>query len=450
MRKSEGNGCMRVISNKQQLKSNSLSFAKSPIRVLHTSSGTTGKPTLWARGDQHAHIGEALHKKIIDQTFAIDPREKTLVVIGFNFNGWVASSYTFLAFRDLCEHEHYQFTLYPSGNDIGRILPYAQEFHQNFDNIIYVGAPSFIRQLFERLSTSLKHTSAKVFTLTSGESTSAQWRKILFDLLPASAGAFQHVNIYGSADAGLIAFETRESIRLSALCNEKPSFQKLLADKLACKRPFQIMQYDPRFLTLSTDAESKLFITAPQLCIPLQDYPTGDLGAVISWDEMNQLLADANPSLSLPLEQGCDKLPFLLFAGREALWLAYESKIRIGIKALTDSIDACQFVEPTIKDDFVSYVENIDVGQQLVCCLVSENALTPEQHAQLTMTILKSLSSSDSDIEALVGGHQFHFKLLRVSEPELLEKLEALKTASIKAITRLKTSKPHLLVDVTT
>src|SRR5581483_6125720 len=89
--------------------------------MVYASSGSSGHPTFWFRGDEQEKTGAMIHEKIFSEIFNIPKNEETLVIVCFSMGVWIAGNFTYMACRELSRAGHHISVVTP-GIDMGDIM----------------------------------------------------------------------------------------------------------------------------------------------------------------------------------------------------------------------------------------------------------------------------------------------------------------------------------------
>lgn len=202
----------------------------------YTSSGSSGTPTLWFRGDREEEIGSILHEPIMRDVFAIDKHAPTLVIVSFYMGMWVAGNYTAAAFRGLARKGYHITTITP-GSETSDTLMVLERLAPHFEHVIIAGYPTALLHLLQAAKKRKIALPPKLHLITAG------------DKAPKALGATfpSLVNIYGSADTGMMAYDGH---------------------------------YDPDYFFFE-EIKGELIVTTHATATPLIRYNTHDLGHVL-------------------------------------------------------------------------------------------------------------------------------------------------------------------------
>jgi phenylacetate-CoA ligase len=278
--------------------------------MIHISSGSSGRPTFWARDAVQEEAGGKLHRYILDNVFNIKKNDTTLVVICFSMGVWVAGGYTLAAFRWLSKNGYNISTVTPA-MEREDIINIFKNLAPSYKNLIIVGYPPFIMDVVNGAIGDGVRFSQCVKILTAGDKFTEKWRDALAKLLGIHHSSI--VSVYGSADALALGHETPLSIyiRREAL-KDSNIYKDLFGEE---KNIPAIVQFHEDMVHIE-EIKGELIITAP-LKIPLIRYNIHDRGVVIQSSDMLQLLNKHGIKKDiLPTKTRLFNHPFLVLKGR--------------------------------------------------------------------------------------------------------------------------------------
>jgi len=282
------------------------------IHMISASSGTTGEPHFWPR-DLNAEIeGAYIHELIFKDIFTID-KKKTLFVNGFAMGNWIAGTFT-LACVNLVAWKNYSITSMTPGYSIEAVIELLEKMSPQFDQTIITGHTPFLKELIESaVKRGINFSKVRVFLLGTGQGITENWRTYMISLT-RSLDRSSFLNLYGSADAGLMGFETPLSIFLRKILSEDLIKNKKIFHN---ERLPSIYNFDPR-LTYFEEENKELHISKNSGC-PLIRYNIHDEGGVINYEDM---ISNFDKETFKMISKRKDsfygwKLPFVYLFGRD-------------------------------------------------------------------------------------------------------------------------------------
>lgn len=304
-----------VTDKKNYIYRNSLEdlFPKKTIAPMaYASSGSSGVPTFWFRNDEQEEVGSYIHERIFREIFHIKKSERTLVVICFAMGIWIAGNFTLASCRSI-SRKGYNLTTITPGIEQEDILEVLKRLAPNFQNLILAGYPPFIMNIADQAEKRGIRLKNKVHILTAGDKFSEKWRSDLLELLHIKDLQHSLISIYGSADAGILGYETPLTIFLRRKISESKNLSREFFGNYVDLPG--LVQYDPKYIFFE-EAENELVLTV-NTALPLIRYNIHDVGHVLPYVEVRRFLKSyglAKEAFTHDLARW--KLPFLILKGR--------------------------------------------------------------------------------------------------------------------------------------
>ena len=287
-----------------------LLWKKETPSMAYASSGSSGKPTFWFGNEIHEQYGGRVHENIFHNIFGIKKTDPTLVVVCFGMGVWVAGSYTVASCKQVSKLG-YELTTITPGIEKEDVLLILKKLAPSYKNVILVGLSPFLisvladaRKRGIRIPQSLK-------VITSGDKFGEKWRTDMLDLIGAKDPYSSVINLYGSADAAVLGYETPLGIFARRKAEKNKEFAKDLFGENFASTP-GLVQYDPAH-TFFEEVEGELVFTT-NTPIPLIRYNIRDRGYIVSGKEMKKLLRKYKLLEKAPKKWS--NLPFLVIQGR--------------------------------------------------------------------------------------------------------------------------------------
>jgi phenylacetate-CoA ligase len=289
--------------------------------MIAASSGSTGKPTFWPRFFSDELQIATRFEQIFHDNFYADTR-LTLAVICFTLGTWVGGMFTTNCCRYLAS-KGYPITVITPGNHKEDILRVVQELGGNFQQVVLLGYPLFLKDVIDTgLSQGVQWEKYQVKLVMAGEVFSEEWRSLVCERL-GTQSYYDLASIYGTADAGVLANETPLSICIRQFLATTPDAARTLFGE---SRLPTLLQYDPtqRFFEV---VDGTLLFSGDN-GVPLIRYNILDHGGLIDYESMIEFLAQwgFNPVAELnqnPPARGIHKLPFVYVFGRSNFTVSY-------------------------------------------------------------------------------------------------------------------------------
>lgn len=383
---------------KNELK-NLLTDGKLP-EFSYASSGSSGKPTFWFRGETEEKIGAELHAKLLQDGFKIKKTDRVLVVVTFSMGIWVAGNYTQAAFRSLSKMG-YQITTITPGIDKEDIFKVLKNLTPFFEHIIIAGYPPFISDLVQGFKKeNINLAKKKVFFLLGGDKFSEEWRDSIGTTFSSQLSEYSILGVYGSADIGMMASETRLSVYLRrAAWKNKKLNEELFG--IGSKLPF-LGQFEDEYVYIEED-NGELLITA-KTGIPLIRYRIHDKGRVISFSDILKLLKKYG-MYEKAKQQGLlnQPLPFVSVTGRTDVACTFYA-LNIYPEYIKISLEKPSFSR-LLSGNYLVYTKSTGPkGSEQLCIeveLAHDVAPTKKLKEKLTNAIFASLLKESSEYRKL-------------------------------------------------
>jgi phenylacetate-CoA ligase len=303
---------------------------------IAVSSGSTGQPTFWPRFQTDEMEITLRFEQVFHDSFHADELT-TLAVVCFALGTWVGGMYTTACCRYLTS-KGYPVTVVTPGNNKDEILRVVKELGGQFDQLVLLGYPPFLKDVIDSgLRSGLDWKPYKIKLVMAGEVISEEWRDLMADRLGQEDLIHGSASIYGTADAGVLGNETPLSIIIRRFLAHNPQAARQLFGE---SRLPTLVQYDPlsRFFEMH---DGRLLITGDN-GIPLIRYNIMDTGGVIPCSEMIKLLVgfgfDPREELLAKNSRGVCDMPFVYVFGRSHFAVSffganiYPENISVGLE----------------------------------------------------------------------------------------------------------------------
>lgn len=250
--------------------------------MISASSGSSGKPFYWPRGDDQEQAGGILHKRIFKDIFKIEGK-RTLVIVCFSMGNWIAGTFTAASCRYVAREKNMQISVITPGIEKEDIITVIRDLAPQFETVILAGYPPFLMDIINE--TKRRSIPLNIFSLKflfAGEGFSEYWR----DLICSSAGVADSisdtVSVYGTADAGALGHETPLSIMIRKTAGANEKFREILFGNEGFVP--SLVHFDPNVIYFES-VNGHLAFTA-DTGIPLIRYNIKDKGVVLKKTEI--------------------------------------------------------------------------------------------------------------------------------------------------------------------
>ena len=239
--------------------------------LLSVSSGSSGKPFFWPRGNNLELETSISHELILRDIFDAD-RLPTLFVNTFSMGIYIAGIITLNSVLRVAQ-KSYPITVIPPGINMDEILRIIREMSPKFHQTIISGYPPFVKDMIEKgEADGIDWKKIKIKFLFATEGFSESWRDYILEKIGAKDALTTSCNIYGSADAGILGHETPSCIKI-----------RRKGDRFL---DHTLVQYNP--LLKYYEAVGGELIFSAYGGIPLVRYNIGDRGEIYDCREINR------------------------------------------------------------------------------------------------------------------------------------------------------------------
>lgn len=251
--------------------------------LISSSSGSSGKPFFWPRGNEQHEEATKFYKDIYEQSFGVKEK-KSLIVVCFSMGTWIAGTYTLLGSLGVANLGH-NINVATPGIDKADAINVIKDLGDYYDQIIIAGYPPFIKDVIDLGEVSGIDWKSKTVKFSfAGEAISEQWRDQIIARVGGNIKPTDTANIYGTADAGIIGFETPLSITLRRAVLAQNESEKIFNNTILPS----LVQYDASRRYFE-EIDNELIFTAPS-GIPLIRYNIRDNGGVMKTSDFMKTL----------------------------------------------------------------------------------------------------------------------------------------------------------------
>jgi len=289
------------------------------ITTFSSTSGSTGEPFYIPRGENEDSQYEYIAELFLKNQFSLD-NKRTLAINGFGLGIWIGGIFTHKAFNKISS-KGYPLALAPVGVNKETFLKTFTRLAENFDQIILMGYPPFIKDILDEgpeYDINWKRFNLRI--VTAAEGFSETFRDYLVKKTNINNRFNDIINIYGSVELGTMAHETP----LTNLIRKKAVENKNVFKKLFPETNLQptLAQFHP-YLTFFEEQRGEIFATGFGSLYPLVRYQFFDKGGVIAFDKMlyhlKELGIDILEEAKKERINTIQKLPFVYVCERSDL-----------------------------------------------------------------------------------------------------------------------------------
>ena len=295
----------------------------------------------------------------------------------------------------------YPITLITPGNNKEEILRVVDEIGSNFEQIVLLGYPPFLKDVIDTgISRGIQWRQYQIKLVMAGEVFSEEWRDLVAERIGSQNPCYDSASLYGTADAGVLGNETPLSICIRRYLAANPAIARTLFGE---SRLPTLVQYDPvaRFF----EVKDGVLLFSGDNGIPLIRYNISDNGGIVTYDAMLEFLRgygfDPIAELQTHNDRGARALPFVYVFGRSNFTVSYfganiyPENVTVGleqpeIQSKVTGKFVMQVKEDADKNRFLSIVVELAPG-------VRENEAKAQAIASSILTQLLRLNSEFSN-----------------------------------------------------
>lgn len=284
--------------------------------IGHVSSGSSGKPTLWFRGEKQEHLAAKIIYDIFKKIFKLElNNNSTLVVVTFAMGIWVAGTHVQLACNRILNTTNSKFTLFTPGADLNDILYILESVAPNFKNVVLFGYPPFISKILHESKIKKLKLKQSFFIIGAGGNFSEEWRDGILDFFCYNESCVNRIiNMYACSDAGILAHETPLSIYIRRLARKNESLREKIFGAGLSNLPLLVQYHTDKIYFENIGSELILTLNAD---IPLVRYNIKDLGSVKTHFEVVNILKNCELGSSMRSDLINEwQIPFVTVNGR--------------------------------------------------------------------------------------------------------------------------------------
>lgn len=339
--------------------------------MLDESSGSSGKPTSWARGAKERRFT----RRIIQVAFKHLFENKDLIVINtFAMGAWSTGFNTSLSLLEISRVKS-------TGPDLAKVINTLLELGPQFDYVI-TGYPPFLKQLADDPRIDWK--KYKVATIFGGEGVSEPMRQSLLESYQSVVGS------YGASDLEInIAHETDFTIALRQALIEDEALRTALLKQNRGIIPM-IFQYNPYDYLFESNDKGELLVTICRLenLSPRIRYNIHDLGHAEDFYAFKKTLKALHREDLLKLAEF--DFGILFYYGRSDLSVDYYGGV-VGPEEIRQIINASpEYKEKIANFRLVSYEDKAHQKHLLFALELAQQGNVDEAEKQKLLDIILS------------------------------------------------------------
>jgi len=298
--------------------------------MIDESSGSTGTPYNWVRGEAERHHSHRLVSYFSSYCFGTGRR---ITINAFSMGAWATGINMGMAMEQ-------NSVVKNTGPDIGKILGTLRAFGTDQDYLI-TGYPPFLKHLIDSArAEGFPLQDYRLDALVGGEGMSEGLRDYL-------ERCFRRVfSGYGATDLEIaIGGETPVAVAVRRLARDNAAVRRELFGEDS--RLPMLFQYNPLTHHIETNAVGELLVTITRgdVLSPRIRYNVHDQGGVARYDLMSEKLAALGVRLEalLPGDRARLRLPFVWVYGRRDYTVSV-----MGANIYPEDIEQCLYAEPRL------------------------------------------------------------------------------------------------------
>ncbi len=263
--------------------------------AIFSSSGSSGRAFYWPQLRDDNQDGIARLRGFLESTFHIHEK-KTLAIVGLALGSWIGGEHFSWALKNVAATSAYPFSLFSPGNLHDEIIDMIHSSDAFVDQMLLLVCPSAIGHLRLRAEEQGRPLPMqKLRFLVVGEPFPEDMRS---ELTTACGCPAPVLSIYGSADTGVLGFESPATAAIRDLLTCRPELAKAFGFERTVPHFFH--QADPSVFI--EDIEGELCVTKWQ-GIPLIRYNLHDAVCLIRWESFALQIAEQLPAASPERQQ---------------------------------------------------------------------------------------------------------------------------------------------------
>ncbi len=365
-------------------------------RIISTSSGSSGAPFYWPRGDRSDQEAVRLNESIFEH-FGTRGRP-TLCINAFAMGTYIAATYELGAVQGLAQDGH-QITIICPSIDIEDNVRILRELAPEFSQTIVMGYPPLVRDVLEAAHASdVPLKELNLHLVFAGENFSEQWRERVHDTAGISNPLTGSLSIYGTADAGIIGVESPLTVHVRQLAASNDDVKRALFP--GCEILPSFVEVDPSMRYLE-EIDGDIVFSAWNT-LPLIRYRIGDQGRVLTLQDLIALLADEFGHSLPPELLTSSGATFVAIYGRADVAATFYS-VNIYPENIKEGLESPK-VEPTVTGKFLLANRELPGGHETLNLLIElarDSISSPQLRAEIEESVLASLLRNNAEFRRL-------------------------------------------------
>ena len=342
------------------------------------SSGSTGEPSYWPRSRRSLYDSIDFHERILRDSFDAHT-QTTLVVNTFAMGNWIGGTYTLLAINGTNDL-NMPVSIISPGIKIDEAARAIKELGRDYDQVIVAGYPPKVRDVLNQVPADVI-AGLTVKLLLAGERITERWRTEMLRRINRSDDPRSITLIYGTADAGMMGFETPTSIAIRRAADDDDEFARTLFGDRVTWLP-TLACYNPVTRYIETDEDGFLLFTVDST-LPLVRYRIKDYGDLFDAERLCHILTSCGKTELV--EHVSPTSHFVSVAGRQDVELTL-SGLNIYRENLIAALMDPRVFDLVTEQFYVPEPEQEDLTQRFVIDVELALGVAPSDELRDTLT----------------------------------------------------------------
>ncbi len=361
------------------------------------SSGSTGTPSYWPRSRLSLYDSIRFHERILRDSFDAH-QHTTLVINTFAMGNWIGGTYTLIAINGTNDLD-LPVSIISPGMSIEEAARAFTDLGPDYQQVVIAGYPPFVKGVIDEIAPEAL-SSQRVRLLLAGESITERWRTALLEKIDALDDPRAVTLIYGTADAGMMGFETPASIAIRRAADADPVVAHALFGADLTQLP-TFAEYDPIARYVETDQKGFLLFTIDST-LPLVRYRIQDYGLVYDATTLRDVLISVGRD---DLAHGLpDTANFLTVSGRAGVEITLNG-LNLYTANFAQALEDDRLFNLVTTYFYVPSTEQGDLSQRFEIQVELKKGIAPcdDLRELLTAVFVESLRGANSEYRKQYG-----------------------------------------------
>lgn len=307
----------------------------SKATVIHSSSGSTGKPLYWPKlpiQDVNTYKGVEL---LYVNYFNID-KVKTLLINCFSMGPWPAGEIVHTASKMMGD-KGLNISVISPGLQSDLFFGFLNDLSEKFEQTIIAGYPSYLKTLIEEgIERGINFKKYNIRMLTGGEKFSENWRNFMCRATGNKQAHTFVASVLGSSETGVTSISTPFTDLIRIYLGKNSKLSETIFDR---KDIPSITQFLPP--AKQVEIINNQIVVSSLGLLPLVRYDTKDLGKILTPEEFVSLLPKKFNDFYKSNNVMRSNLPILTISGRSDGTLSFYA-LNIYPEQITQIIESAE------------------------------------------------------------------------------------------------------------